>query len=211
MTPPRRRLEAVALDLGGVLVSVDFHRALAQLSCLTELPIRTIQEIIFDSRLKEQHDAGAISSHQFARAVLHRIPRPIPVHRFYEIWADIFDVYPRTPRLLRALRGARVKLAVFSNTDPIHFRYVQKRWRVFDGFDGFALSYALKKLKPDLDFFRRAARHVAVDPSRTFFLDDRPENIMAARACGFLAARVRGPGEALRALRRAGVLRLRPE
>lgn len=206
MTPPRRRLEAVALDLGGVLVRVDFHRALAGLSRLTDLPMGRIQAIIFGSDLKDRHDAGKISSAQFARTVLHRISRPLPLRRFYAIWADIFDLYPQTPHLVRALRGVGVKSVIFSNTDPIHLRYAQQRWKVLDGFDGFALSYELKTLKPDLEFFRRAARRVALDPASTIFLDDTAENIMAARACGFLATRVRGPTEAFRVLVRAGVL-----
>lgn len=206
MTPPRRKHEAIALDLGGVLVRVDYNRALARLSRLAELPIVTIKEIIFNSDLKNRHDTGKISSEQFARGVLRRVPRPIPLRRFLEIWADMFDLYPQTPRLLRALRDVHIKSVIFSNTDPIHLRYVQRRWRVLNDFDGFAVSYELKTLKPDLEFFRRAARRVAVDPSCTIFLDDRAENVMAARACGFLATRVRGPAEAFRVLVRAGVL-----
>jgi putative hydrolase of the HAD superfamily len=199
-------VDAVALDLGGVLVQVDFTRCLARLSRMSGLPQRAVSERIFDSGLKEQHDLGRTTSAAFAEAVVRTLPRPIPVRRFLRVWGDIFELYPLTRPLITALQRSGIRFALFSNTDPVHIGYIRARWQLLQAFDALALSYELHVLKPDPSFFRRAARVTAVRPSTTLFVDDRAENVLGAQRLGYRAVRARGPGQALRAFQRAGLL-----
>jgi FMN phosphatase YigB (HAD superfamily) len=205
------RIDAVALDLGGVLVRVDFHPCLSALGRLCRLSSAEVERRIFASGLKEDHDIGATTSEEFIMQVRNALACPVSSRRFRQIWCAIFTPYPSTAGLVAAVRRAGVRLVLFSNTDPLHVECIGRRWSFLAGFDAFAVSYRLRALKPDPRFFMRARRAVDVNPARTIFLDDRAENVAAAQACGFVAVRARGAAQALAILRRRGLLaRVRP-
>ena len=45
-------------------------------------------------------------------------------------------------------------------------------------------SAAAHKRKPNIGFYQHVIKETGIDPSRTIFIDDRPENVLAARSFG---------------------------
>ena len=66
------------------------------------------------------------------------------------------------------------------------------------------VSGYIHQRKPDLNIFETAISKFAVDPSLTAFIDDRPENVLAAREAGLRGARFESPAQIRSALRAMG-------
>ena len=67
-------------------------------------------------------------------------------------------------------------------------------------------SHLLGKIKPDAEAFQHVTSALRCEPSEVMFLDDNDINVIAAKSLGMQAVRVRGIGEARRALVASGVL-----
>ncbi len=91
-----------------------------------------------------------------------------------------------------------VDVAIWSNTDPIH-------WRVLGGplealAASVAPSFQLGQHKPDAGYFEAALARAGVNASDVIFVDDRADNVAAARAAGIEAYAVEGVAAARAAI-----------
>lgn len=75
-------------------------------------------------------------------------------------------------------------LILLSNTNPIHFDYIRRRFSYVNLFNNFALSYELRMLKPDTRIYDRIAVLYNLRPYESLFIDDLEENCLAASKSG---------------------------
>jgi putative hydrolase of the HAD superfamily len=189
------RHEDLLLDLGNVLVGVDPARTVAAFSRLAGRDIGGADSS-FDELLdlNARFDSGSIDAAGFRTAVRERLGTEISDEDFDSAWCALIVLLPQTAQLVAELsRGHR--LFMLSNTDPIHLRAVRRRcadW--LPRFSGLFLSYEERLTKPDPAFFERALARLDLDPATCLFLDDRAENVHAARAVGIEARQVTTTG-----------------
>jgi putative hydrolase of the HAD superfamily len=184
-------IDVVAFDLGGVLVDVQK----GHLAALGDAPT------IDDAFHGDAHDAlstGQLSGTAFAARAAGVLAVELEVAR--AAWARVVSWLPGGRALLSSC-AARITTHVWSNTDPLH-------WSVLGpAIDGVvarvATSFALGVAKPDRRFFARALAGAA--PERVLFVDDRLDNVEAARELGIRAVRCDGVDEARAILRAHGV------
>ncbi|GAA4021276.1 HAD family phosphatase [Deinococcus rubellus] len=106
---------------------------------------------------------------------------------------------PQARAVLEALRERGLKIGVLSNTLP-------NIWPTLDAIgladlvDVALSSCALGVHKPALEVFRLAASELGVACGEVLFLDDKPENVVAAREVGMRAELVDLSGEVAGAL-----------
>ena len=83
--------------------------------------------------------------------------------------------------------GERHRVMIFSNTNAQHWDHVVGlsggRLGRFEAY----LSHEIGDLKPALSAYARVAEMACVDPGRCLFIDDRADNVEAARQAGFHA------------------------
>jgi putative hydrolase of the HAD superfamily len=96
---------------------------------------------------------------------------------------------------------------VFSNTNASH----KETWthlypEVVHAFDSIFASHELGLRKPEPQAFARIAALIGTRPADILFFDDLPENVEAAKDCGFQAVLARSPSDVRDALERAGLL-----
>lgn len=102
--------------------------------------------------------------------------------------------YGDTAPTLRALRKARVPVAVVSNIG-FDIRPLFAAWGLLDLVDAFALSYEVGRCKPDPVIFQRACARLGVDPQRTLMVGDTPADAGAVAAgCTTLVLPAAAPG-----------------
>jgi len=94
--------------------------------------------------------------------------------------------------------------AVWSNTDPIHWGELGPALEAIAV--DVAPSFRIGTMKPRADYFVRALARLDVAPAEVLFLDDRADNVEAARALGIHAVVVRGVDGARALLRQRGVI-----
>ncbi|MEN1783894.1 MAG: HAD-IA family hydrolase, partial [Bacteroidota bacterium] len=91
---------------------------------------------------------------------------------------------------LKALAAKNThRLLLLSNTNEIHIDYVKKimgdKWHRFQhSFEGFYLSYEMKKRKPDPEIFQEILQIHGIAPEETLFIDDTKENTDSAAQLG---------------------------
>ena len=72
-------------------------------------------------------------------------------------------------------------------------------------FDHLTFSHRLGIAKPDPAIYRHAAEGLGVAPGRVLFVDDREDNIRAAREAGMQAIQYTSPEEFAQAMHEAGL------
>ena len=89
--------------------------------------------------------------------------------------------------LVGRLRERGVHCALASNQERNRARHMSEALGYARVFDREFYSCDLGCVKPSAAFFEAILREAALDPARTLFIDDRLDNVEAARACGLVA------------------------
>ncbi len=102
--------------------------------------------------------------------------------------------------------GASVPLGLLSNTNPIHFEYCLRTFRVLQYIPSHFLSYQLKVLKPEPEIFARVIRQISLPPGEILYIDDLTENVEAAREAGLMGYQFVGVGNVVELFSELGLL-----
>lgn len=101
--------------------------------------------------------------------------------RFME---SIVGLQEGTARLVAELKALGVPLYGLTNWSAQTFSQTKSAFSVFDHFDDIIVSGIEGLAKPDPRIFELAIRRWNLIPQKTLFIDDRAENVEAARALG---------------------------
>jgi epoxide hydrolase-like predicted phosphatase len=198
-------IDAVVFDIGNVLLKFDYlvagHRLMTH-NGLTELPDRA--NIV---AAKAALEGGKIDRAEFLRLV-----RPEFLHTgsdadFIAMWEDIFEENEPMTRLATSLAESGMPTYLLSNISCIHHEFIFRQYPVFETFRDGVYSYKAGAMKPEPRIYRMAIEQFGIDPSRTVYLDDLEENIVAANEAGLrgVVYDYRRHDEALEQLRNAGL------
>lgn len=181
-------IQCVMFDLGGVLL--DFDPAIACRALAREGGAQwpEVADFINRTGLKRRHDIGEIESRQVFDVLRERFSLAIEYGLFCRIWAEIFKPKNDVIEILYGLAALR-PLYLLSNTDPIHFEYIEKTFDFLEVFQSRVLSYEVGFRKPDREIYMKALEMLPGDPDGCLFIDDLEENVQAARKVGIRAQR----------------------
>jgi putative hydrolase of the HAD superfamily len=98
-------------------------------------------------------------------------------------FAETFENNEELLEYIRALGGKGMKLAVLSNTIEPHAKPVRESG-LFEPFDYVFLSHEIGLRKPDPAAYQHVIETMKVDPEKSVFIDDDPENVEAATRLG---------------------------
>src|ERR1043166_6071252 len=157
-------IKTVILDLGNVIVPVDFRRCHTALAGVCAFPPDEIPKMIRATGLVERFESGAVSPEQFAREVCGVLNMNVDYSHFWDIWSSIFAPEPLIPEIMvEGLRRDR-RLLLLSNTNAPHFEWIQERFPLLQHFDSFVLSYEVGALKPSPRIYQAAIAQAGCAP-----------------------------------------------
>jgi HAD superfamily hydrolase (TIGR01509 family) len=119
-------------------------------------------------------------------------------------WLDIFRPHPDMIQLARQV-SARHRVYLLSNIGDLHWEQLLERHGMGGIGHGALTSFHAGVMKPDRAIYARAEQEFDLTPATTVFVDDRPENIEAARARGWHGIVHRSFNDTRQALLRLGV------
>lgn len=190
-TEPRgdARVTAVTFDLGGVLL--DWNPAyVLDADTLDALDIAAVQRDL---------DLGTPVAEVRSAARRAHPGRTADIDRYLDQWQDtIAGPIDDAVAVLDDLRMSPAALYVLSNFSAELFRQARPRFRFLEWFDGIVLSGEEGLVKPDPRIYGVLVSRHQLAPARTVFIDDREENVRAARDAGLIGLRFRSAA-ALRA------------
>ena len=88
--------------------------------------------------------------------------------------------------LVKELSG-KVRLGLLSDTDPLHWKYIRRRFEVIALIERPTLSFETGFRKPEKEAYLAAARNVGAAASRCLYIDDLIENVQGAMDAGLEA------------------------
>lgn len=178
------RVDAVILDLGNVLVFHDnayLFRRFADVAGFSGSAEDVTKRLPGD--LWDRINRGALSGDGLRKAVCEPLGVELSAEYFFALWNCHFRVHDEVLPLIESLVG-RVKLALLSNTNDLHAKFLIPQLPVLKSFDALVLSNEVKLAKPDAAIFETACKRVGVAPDRAAFFDDIQDYVDAAGRVG---------------------------
>jgi glucose-1-phosphatase len=192
----------VLLDIGNVIVDVDFHRFCRSASREGERGAEWIFRRYCQSEEKLDFDRGLIAPRTYL-AMMAGDPsvRPMSGGELRFLWQDIFSPKKGTVEAVEQLREKH-HLWIMSDTDPLHFAFLLNSFPVLKRAERYLLSYEHGWLKRDPEAFLMVpAISRGMVASDFMMIDDREENCRCAESCGIRAHLFNGWKPALDAVR----------
>lgn len=202
---PATRLRAIIFDIGRVLVRVDVARAMQGLASGTSLtPSELWSAIEKDPRWPDWQE-GRIKPRDWYHHLANRLGGGLTFEQFTEVWNRALDPVPIHEDSLFESLSPRYRLALLSNTDPIHVRNLESTYSFFAYFPSRIYSCAVGASKPDPLIYREALRAVKARAEEALYIDDIAAYVEAAQRLGMKAIQFQSPAQLASALQSFGV------
>lgn len=189
MAPNSAPLRAVIFDIGRVLVKLDVARAVEGLSSgIAMSPAELWSAIEKDPRWQDWQE-GRLSPHDWYLHVTKRLGSPLKFDEFRDAWNRSLHPQPLQSDNLFATLAKKHKLALLSNTDPIHVAHLESTYSFFQFFPAPVRIYscAVRASKPSPIIFQAALKAVKTPAAQAVFIDDILAYVEAARSLGLHA------------------------
>jgi len=175
----------ILLDIGNVIVDVDFHVFCRAVSRDGEGGAEALFSRYCVSEQKLLFDKGLIAPLDYL-GMMARDPeiRSMPVIDLKGAWQDIFTLKEGISGAMSRLREKHT-VWIMSDTDPLHFAFLLNNFPVLKLAERYWLSFEHGYLKREPESFREV---LAADQGREagefILIDDREENCLCAGGCG---------------------------
>jgi putative hydrolase of the HAD superfamily len=199
-------VEALLFDLGGVVIQIDFARAVRHWAEAAGIPAQQVAARFSLDAGYEAHERGELEAAGYCAHLRKTLEIELADELLLSGWNEIFaGEMPGVAPLLAAL-GRSLPLYVFSNTNPAHRRFWQARYAsVLEPFSAIFCSCDLGMRKPTVEAFLEVSRRIGIAAARMVFFDDSPVNVQGARAAGLRAHEVHSAADIRAALRSEGI------
>ena len=190
-------IQAVIIDLGGVLLRTEDRTPRTELAARFGMTYDEIGDLVFYNQSAKEATLGLISSEAHWEAVCQALK--IPADQIQNLRHDFFAGDHLDENLVNYLRHLRprIKTALLSNAwDDLRPMLIEF-WKVEDAFDELIISADVKIAKPDPRIFRLTLSRLDVPAHRAVFIDDAIENVTAAHKIGLRTIQFFNPAQAL--------------
>lgn len=182
-----RAATVAVFDMGGVLVDWDPRYLYRDLIGDEQEMERFLAEICTPEWNKAQ-DAG--------RPWAEAVATLTALHPEYAEWIRAYDeqwermlggLIEESVAVLTELRERGVPTYGLTNFSAEKWQLTLDRYEVLRGFDGVVVSGEEKVTKPDHEIYRILLERYGLDPATSWYVDDVPTNVLAARELGMPA------------------------
>lgn len=207
---PSPKLKAIIFDIGRVLVRVDVARAMQGLTSGTTLsPAELWTALEKDPRWPDWQE-GRIAPHDWHLHVSRRLGDGLNFQQFTDAWNRALDPVPIQEDAFLEKLSKSYRLALLSNTDPIHVRHLEAYYCFFKHFPVRIYSCAVGASKPNPLIYREALRALRVRAEEALYIDDVAAYVEAARSLGMAGIQFQSVAQLAQELTEKGV-QLNPE
>lgn len=173
---------ALVFDLGGVIVPHDnevLYRRLAG-----RCSARPSAEAIAAAARDPRYERGELPISHLYERLERESGYAGDFADFAADWCSHLGLDPAMLDYVERL-AVRRRTLIFSNTNREHWEHLVRMSGGRLGRIEAHLSYEIGDAKPSVSSFLLVARRAGIVPARCFFVDDKPENVAAARQAGF--------------------------
>lgn len=175
-------IRSIVFDIGWVFVNLN---PAPILKCLAEhdCDVRELHVLVNRIGLAD-HETGRLTGRALMEQIAALGRRPMSLDVAHAGWLDMFELQPRMVDLAHRLSD-RYRVHLLSNIGDLHWAHLSREYGIHRIGHGALPSFVTGFMKPDAGIYAEAERRFSLDPRTTVFIDDRAENIKAARARGW--------------------------
>jgi HAD superfamily hydrolase (TIGR01509 family) len=179
-----RKLRAIIFDIGRVLIRIDVQRAMDGLAAGLSLSPEEIWTAIENDPRWLDWQEGRMSPRDWHLHISRRLGSTLSFEQFTEIWNRVLDPQPLQDLSLFEALSKTYRLALLSNTDPIHVAHMEACYDFFRFFPVRVYSCAVGASKPSPIVYLEALRGSKVQATEAVYIDDIGAYVEAARSLG---------------------------
>ena len=199
------KFRAIIFDIGRVLIRVDVSRAMDGLaSGLSLTPKEVWSAIEKDPRWLDWQE-GRISPRDWHLHITKRLGASLTFDQFTEVWNRALDPNPIHSEAFLEKLSKNYRLALLSNTDPIHMSNEEARFPFLRFFPIRIYSYRVGASKPDPVIYREALQACKVRAEEAVYIDDVAAYAEAAQRLGMSGIVFQSPEQLQSDLRKLGI------
>lgn len=183
-------MKLFVFDMGHVFVDFEWE-SVCEGFCQRSTRTREELKDAFRQLAQLGYESGRINTDDFLAELNKHLDCNIDRAEFTKLWTATFRENTEMALLMQELRRQR-PLYLLSNTNEIHYEYLESSFQVSRHFDELILSYKVGSSKPEPEIYEEVLRRSGMAPEDCFFIDDLNQNVEAARRLGIRAHRFTG-------------------
>ena len=194
-------MKFVLLDLGNVVLGVDFRKVFAHWAAAANIPEQRFYDLWVIDDAYKQHEVGNLSFAEYSTALSARFNVTLSLDQWRDGWNDLWtEPFYGVIELLHEIKS-QYRLFAFTNTNDTH----AECWRRLFGdelktFEHIYVSSEIGARKPNKEAYLQVCKHMGAKPDEVIFVDDTVENIKGAQAAGLDARLAKGEREVVEVL-----------
>lgn len=179
--PGQSSITTIFFDIGGVLLEVNEQGGMGEIARLTGLAPDWLGSRMAGENLYAL-ERGQITLRDYHAAAFKDAGAdpPITYDRFEQFWTGLLLEPTPVADLLPALRR-QARVWFLTNSNHVHMDYLKENYPFMSLADCVISSHEVGHRKPDREIFRLALHRAGTDAEQALFVDDKPENVAAAR------------------------------
>ena len=185
----RVTIRGVIFDYGMVLTGPPVAEAHAEMVRITGLPADEFERLYWADR--HAYDEGKLSGVTFWEKFRQESGLNLTEDQLAELNREDARMWTTSdPAMLawqQRLKAHGIRTAILSNMGDSVLENIEREFAWIHGFDVLVWSYQHGMAKPDRAIYEHALEQIGTVPAETIFVDDKLENVVAARAVGMKA------------------------
>ena len=176
-------IRGIIWDFAGVLLHTMRGTFNSMMAERLEVPLEDVNRVM-SSPKNDQWDFGEIDDNAFFDYIIREIG--LPTEKKAVLANFVQDDFYVDQGLIEEIHKLRENyITVLLTNFPAHLnKFLETGWDVEVAFDHIIASCDVKLLKPDKRMYRLALDAIGCKPKEAVFIDDREENVAAARKMG---------------------------
>ncbi len=175
-------LKLLVFDMGHVFVDFDWEVVCAGFMKASGKTRDDLRQVMAHCA-KLGYETGHIDTAGFLAELNKQLGTQITHEEFCAIWNDSFVENEEMAELL-GLLGEQRPLYLLSNTNEVHYEFLQGTFNVARHFKELILSYEVGLAKPQAAIYHEVLKRSGLTAAECLFVDDLAPNIKAAQEVG---------------------------
>jgi glucose-1-phosphatase len=187
-----KQFRNLIFDVGNVIINVDESAALREFQKLSDLEFTDDMKYA-EHQFVREYEGGRITTEQFRKKLRGFLRPSVKDEEIDAAWNAILLAYPPEKfELLKQLKK-RYHVLALSNTNELHVKkFNQAAMDLFgepfaNFFHRVYYSHIIRLQKPGTEIYKLVLQKENLNPDDTFFVDDKIENVEAAKSVGIHA------------------------
>ncbi len=178
-------IKNIVFDVGKVLVTFQPYEYLEKLG-YDEKTKRAVEKAVFEDALWNENDRGILTYEELLSGFLANAPEyETQIREAFEKVGDAIELLPHTMDWVCNLKKRGYRLYVLSNYGAYTYEQTKHKLEFLSYMDGTVFSYEYKVIKPEKEIYELLLNKFVLRAEETVFIDDRLENVEAAKSLGF--------------------------